>query len=109
MNIAEVRELLEKWQQKMGLGAWTIKTRWQKTSDTEHGRVEFDFLHRTATIFLNRPASLPPTITVEYVLVHELIHLVLLELELVEKAKPETKELVLERVVNQLTRALLEH
>jgi Zn-dependent peptidase ImmA (M78 family) len=45
---------------------------------------------------------------VEYVLVHELLHLVLVELELVEKAKNEQKEMTLERVVNQLTNALLE-
>ena len=41
-------------------------------------------------------------------LVHELLHLVLIELELVEKSKNDIKEMVLERVVNQLTNALLE-
>jgi hypothetical protein len=36
------------------------------------------------------------------------VHLVLIELELVEKAKQDQKEMTLERVVNQLTNALLE-
>lgn len=107
MTIKEVRQLLSVWQNKLGLGVWKITVHWGSIDDA-HGNVSFDVLHRTAKIFINRPAKLPDTIKVEYVLVHELLHLVLVELELVEKSKQDTKEMVLERVVNQLTNALLE-
>ncbi len=107
MTITEVRSLLKVWQGRLGLQPWKITVHWSKL-DSEHGNVEFDVLHRMAKIGINRPATLPSKISVEYVLVHELLHLVLIELELVEKAKHEQKEMTLERVVNQLTNALLE-
>jgi Zn-dependent peptidase ImmA (M78 family) len=107
MRMTQVNQLLKKWQQRLGLGVWRINVRWSSFK-TEHGNVEFDSLHRIATIGINRPKHLPEPITVEYVLVHELLHLVLVELELVEKSKKDTKDMVLERVVNQLTNALLE-
>lgn len=107
MKITEVRQLLKTWQNRLGLGVWRIDVKWTSLSN-EHGNVEFDVLHRIATIGINKPKTLPPPITVEYVLVHELLHLVLVELELVEKARDNQKEMVLERVVNQLTNALLE-
>ena len=107
MTIHEVRSLLKVWQNRLSLQPWKIAVCWAKMKD-EHGSVDFDYLHRTAVISLNKPKALPPGISVEYVLVHELLHLVLIELELVEKAKNEQKEMTLERVVNQLTNALLE-
>jgi len=107
MTIVEVRALLKAWQSRLGLQPWKITVHWGKL-ETEHGNVEFDVLHRIARIEINRPTALPQAISVEYVLVHELLHLVLVELELVEKAKNEQKEMTLERVVNQLTNALLE-
>ena len=108
MRITEVRSLLDYWQTILGLQPWKITVNWSKL-ESEHGNVEFDVLHRIARIGINKPATLPPSISVEYVLVHELLHLVLIELELVEKAKQEQKDMTLERVVNQLTNALLEH
>lgn len=108
MRITEVRGLLDYWQTVLGLQPWKITVNWSKL-ESEHGNVEFDVLHRIARIGINKPATLPPSISVEYVLVHELLHLVLIELELVEKAKQEQKDMTLERVVNQLTNALLEH
>lgn len=108
MKISEVRQLLDKWQRRLGLGAWRITVKWGK-SQREHGSVEFDIYHRIACVKLNKPTALPQPITLEYVLVHELLHLVLVELELVEKAKEDQKDMVLERVVNQLTNALLEN
>jgi Zn-dependent peptidase ImmA (M78 family) len=107
MTISELRQLLSVWQNRLGLGVWKIKVKWGFV-DGAHGHVSFDVLHRTAEIHINKPSKLPDPIKVEYVLVHELLHLVLVELELVEKAKPDTKEMVLERVVNQLTNAFLE-
>lgn len=107
MRITEVRQLLKQWQVKLGLGVWNIKVEWDSL-DSEHGKVEFDIMHRIAKIGINKPAKLPQPITVEYVLVHELLHLVLIELELVEKAKQDHKEMTQERVINQLTNALLE-
>lgn len=107
MRITQVNQLLRKWQQRLGLGVWRISVKWVDLK-TEHGNVEFDSLHRIAVVGINRPKRLPEPITVEYVLVHELLHLVLVELELVEKSKQDTKDMVLERVVNQLTNALLE-
>ena len=108
MRITEVRSLLDYWQTILGLQPWKITVNWSKL-ESEHGNVEFDVLHRIARIGINKPATLPSSISVEYVLVHELLHLVLIELELVEKAKQEQKDMTLERVVNQLTNALLEH
>ncbi len=99
--------MLKTWQGRLGLQPWKITVQWTKL-DSEHGNVEFDVLHRIAKIGINRPSTLPSKISVEYVLVHELVHLVLIELELVEKAKQDQKEMTLERVVNQLTNALLE-
>jgi Zn-dependent peptidase ImmA (M78 family) len=107
MTIKEVRQLLSAWQNRLGLGVWKITVQWGCVEGA-HGHVDFDVLHRQAAIFINKPAKLPDTIKVEYVLVHELLHLVLIELELVEKSKNDIKEMVLERVVNQLTNALLE-
>lgn len=107
MRINEVRQLLVKWQGTLGLGAWKITVEWGALKN-EHGNVTFDVLHRIARISINRPSVLPQPIKVEYVLVHELLHLVLVELELVEKASKPQKDMVLERVVNQLTNALLE-
>lgn len=107
MTIVEVRALLKVWQNRLGLQPWKITVHWAKLKN-EHGSVDFDYLHRMAVIEINRPAALPPGISAEYVLVHELLHLVLVELELVEKAKNEQKEMTLERVINQLTNALLE-
>jgi hypothetical protein len=107
MRINQVRQLLEQWQTRLGLGVWRITVKWVAL-ENEHGNVEFDVLHRIATVGINKPKLLPQPITVEYVLVHELLHLVLIELELVEKAKTDQKDMVLERVVNQLTIALLE-
>jgi len=107
MRINEVRTMLKTWKQRLGLGPWKIDVKWTNLED-EHGNVEFDVLHRIAVIGINKPALLPQAITVEYVLVHELLHLVLIELELVEKAKTDQKDMTLERVINQLTNALLE-
>lgn len=107
MKINEVRRLMKAWQTQLGLGVWRLEVGWTDL-EGEHGNVEFDVLHRIAKIGINKPKTLPNPITVEYVLVHELLHLVLVELELVEKAKDNQKEMVLERVVNQLTNALLE-
>lgn len=106
MKITEARKLLKKWQAIMGLGPWKITVEWGSIEGA-HGNVEFDCMHRLARICVNRPNTLTQPITVEYVIVHELTHLVLHELELVAKAKPDQKELVLERVVNQLTSAFL--
>lgn len=107
MTINEVRGRLAAWQESLGLGAWKIKVAWGSCADA-HGSVAFDVFHRTASVTLNRPPFLKRHgVTVEYVLVHELLHLVLVEIELVEKAKPEQKEMALERVVNQLTNALI--
>ena len=106
MNIAEARVCVKLWKERFGLGAWTITFKWG-VHESEHGTIEFDILHRTAVISCNRPPKLPKPITVEYVIVHELIHLILVELEIVENAKLAQKELVLERVTNQLTQAFL--
>ena len=89
MRITEVRSLLDYWQTILGLQPWKITVNWSKL-ESEHGNVEFDVLHRIARIGINKPATLPSSISVEYVLVHELLHLVLIELELVEKAKQES-------------------
>ena len=109
MRIDQARKLLAFWQGKLGLGAWRIKFEWlSKPEDNSHGHNEFDALHRTSIIRINRPGKLDSEVTVEYVLVHELLHLVLYELELVEKANKKQKEITLERVINQLTNALIE-
>ncbi len=106
MRITECRKKLIYWQDRLGLGPWRIAVQWRH-ADTEHGSVEYDPLHRTATIFLNKPNKLPAPVTVESVIVHELVHLVLVELDLVEKANKQQKLIALERVVNQITVALL--
>ncbi len=109
MTIVEVRKRLKYWKDRLGLGAWSIKVTWSDSPlESEHGHVEFDVLHRIASIKINRPKYLPNEIPVEYVIVHELLHLVLVELEIVEKAKQDQKDMTLERVVNQLTNALME-
>lgn len=109
MTIQEVRDRVKYWKDRLGLGAWSVKTIWSSTPfESEHGHVEFDVLHRIATIRINKPKYLPSEISVEYVVVHELLHLVLVELEIVEKAKQDQKDMTLERVVNQLTNALME-
>lgn len=107
MTISEVRQMLSVWQIRLGLGVWKIKVKWGSHVN-QHGDVTFDVLHRTAVITVNKPERLPPEVTVQYVIVHELLHLILVELELVEKAKEDQKDMTLERVVNQLTNALLE-
>lgn len=109
MSISEARKTMTKWKHRLGLGAWRIKLEWLGSPESScHGHNEFDALHRTSVIRINRPGKLDPNVTVEYVIVHELLHLVLFELELVEKANKKQKEITLERVVNQLTNALIE-
>lgn len=110
MTINEVREKAKYWKNRLGLGAWFIKVKWATPKlESEHGSVEFDVLHRIATVKINKPKYLPKEISVEYVIVHELLHLVLVELEIVEKAKQDQKDMTLERVVNQITNALMEN
>jgi Zn-dependent peptidase ImmA (M78 family) len=107
MSIYTARQIGKTWEKRLGLGAWKIKYKWGVHTE-EYGTANFDICHRIAMISLNKQTHLPKEITVEYVIVHELLHLVLIELEIVEKAKTDQKELALERTINQLTNALLE-
>lgn len=107
----KIQSLLKKWQTILGLEGWVLNVRFvdfKRKDYQQSGDIEVDLKNRKATIlFSNNPIK-----DDEYIIVHELVHLLLWEYDhFCENIVPENKKDqyfgLLEEVAAKFTKILL--
>lgn len=107
----KIQNLIKKWQKVLGLKDWMLKVEFvdfERTDYKQSGDVKVDLKNKKATIlFSNNPQK-----DDEYIVVHELVHLLLWEYDhfnenLIPKNKKDRYSELLEKTVDNLTVTLL--
>jgi hypothetical protein len=107
-----LKQLVKKWAQLLGLQSWDISAAYYETLEMDDpgdfGSVEYNLLRRSARIKILKPSAargecLLKGMNVEEVLVHELIHLVI-----APAVRNPDDVRALEHAVDDLTNALLQ-
>ncbi len=108
----KIQSLIKKWQPKLGLNDWMLNVRFvdfKRTDYLQSGDIEVDLKNKKATmLFSNNPQK-----DDEYIVVHELVHLLLWEYDhFCENLIPENKKEyyfdLLEKTAVKFTNILLQ-